>query len=1282
MPTTTTTRITRQTRQPSIDAVDMDEPSSSNAPASEAVTMEADDLEQDPVENSVNNTWTLYERLMSETIPITELATNWFSSYEEQPTSALAELINILIRASKCTGSINGEQLDEHDRIPSILENLQTEFDNTGKADYPFAGRDKPSRVLRANIVHYFEQIISDAGDAQLWDGQLVSVLTAWITCMSSSQFRPFRHTATVVALAIAGALCFIGQRTTTTLRTLRQQLETEQKKSRPNAQRVTSIRTQVESLASRQGACDEMLDHLFDGIFVHRYRDIDPAIRVDCVSFLGDWVIRYPDRFVDNQYIRYLGWSMTDNMPHPRIATLRALIKLHRDRALNTVITPLTERYKPQLLQLATREKDINVRVPAIQLAVIFGKQGAWETDEERNELCRLIVHPQPRIQKAIAPLCAQMIKEEFIEPALDEAKHDASHQTATINESWIAWKAFAAFCLQHFGDAILTVAANTHKTSIIDNIVAALWNDISVIKEWRALADLLAMDHSVAITTGKKSKRRQSSMGHTGAQQPSYHTLNEQEEAILLNILPASIRLLVTPNEKGLTRRSTKQEASTDEIHKDISIYLMSILPNLFAKYGPDANRVVALLAIVRLLDFGNYLTLNQPAELADLLEQVARAFLNFDHTMSSVTSAAAETLRAMRICAPVAQQTSMKLLEIRDMILEPFWTTCADKIQSLNSLSANEQSVISTVVTRIEILLRYLDVADILNECRKNETIAQLLGKLMGMLSMDRVDDVKLMESTLNLHYRAILWMIREQYEMVPETFGRSTSGNVDHYMELAKCSLEQCTRIINNITSNSSELKQRAFNIGCQLYWMIFVNQNTANNNNNNNNNNNSNRILETSVIPCPVEVQRIYSQFIEQLIEQHGDVLYESMGTYSEDDDDDEDDDDRATRGKSRGVVNKNSDNRPEDDHAEHTLLIMLGSFARCIISGAFDPSRATQILASYGRFSGAFDELVRNIIEKTSMSTEVVSKSLKESFDHVTFKRLPSLESTLGLARLLVDNCSGTSLVDLHCDGITFVISKMAGYTRVGNTRIKMDMLRYFRVLSILAKYIQPVEANEILTFLETTCNEHNVHPNNRAKSWDPYTAYTKLLATIKDRPTTTTTTATTMMMDENRILDSPLLAMNKQRHSHAMQSAMVDEHEQMEDDMNQLDMLAHDLRQMPVDGNNALSTSMHTPPRQHAVRHRDISQQLDTDVHNTSVLDDTPTLRGKKRDFTASLISTNSDDSAADNENGSNDGNNDQMEQSSGNENVISDTNESNGSLNTRPKRIRGNRH
>ncbi|RKP26496.1 hypothetical protein SYNPS1DRAFT_27815 [Syncephalis pseudoplumigaleata] len=1203
-----TTRTTRQTRPVVNDTADSDEPSPIDTPLSEADAMEADDpSEADATRATADATWPLYDVLLAETSRVADMAARWCSTYEERPADALTELVNLLIRASRCTGSIAVQQIDEHDSIPSILENLQAAFDSL---------------------------IISDAGESQLWDGHMVNGLTAWIMCMSSSQFRPFRHTATVVAFALASALCFIGQRATTTLRTLRQQLETEQRKHRPNAQRVASIREQTELLADRQASCDEMLDGLFDGIFVHRYRDIDPAIRVDCVSFLGEWIIRYPDRFMDSQYMRYLGWSMADNMVQPRIAALRALIKLHRDRALVTTLTPLTDRYKAQLLQLATKEKDVNVRVAAIQLAAMFGKQGAWESDEERDALCQLIAHPQPKIQKAVAPLCAQIIKEEFVEPALNEARHGSARQAAAadVNESWIAWKAFAAFCLQYFSDAILSDAASTSTamTSLVDGVVAALWHDIAVLKEWRSLVDLLAMDHSATMTaTTKQSRRRRST-----ADQPAHHMLSEQEEAILLGILSATIRLLVTQTDKAVMRRSTKQEAPVEEVHKDISVYLMPMLPGLFAKYGPDADRVASLLAVVRLLDFTNYLTLNQPAALAELLEHVARAFLHFDHTMTRVMSAAAMTLRTMRICAPVAQQTSMKLLEIRDAVLEPLWTVCADKILASAELSTRELSMLSTAATRIEVLLRHLDVADILHESRNGTTIGQLLGQLLGRLSLDRAEEVELSETVLDLHYRAILWMIREQQEMVPETFGKSGAGEGNRYVALAACALDHCAKVIRDGSSGVDRLKQRAFNVGCQLYWMIHVNKESTTDNE---------HTQETSVVPCSSDTQRIYAKYMEQLIEQHGDT---------------------------QSSIDINACMHAcvdADTQAEHTLLVMLGSFARCLVGGVFDLSHAVAILASYGRFSNAFNEITRSIVEQTGlarhsrhdpgMSTHVISASLKESFDHVTFKRLPSLDATMALARLLVENGPRASCVDLHCDGITFVVSKMAGYARVGNTRIKMDMLRYFKVLAIFTKYMQPAEADQILAFLDSTCSEHGIRPNERAKAWDPYTAYVKLLAAIKERA----------VVDENRILDSPLLASNNRQQDGAEQAIAAE-----------LDELAGDLRRMPVDdGHGASFMSTDTPPRRHAVRHHDISQQLNADASNVDqLLDDTPTLRGKKRDFTASLMDmSDNDDGGGDNDDRS--GSPEEDEQMASD--IVPETA---SPLAARPKRLRGRGH
>jgi hypothetical protein len=58
--TTSIARTTRQTRQASIDISGIDEPSSSNAPMSEANAMETENLGQNLAEETVNRSWSLY----------------------------------------------------------------------------------------------------------------------------------------------------------------------------------------------------------------------------------------------------------------------------------------------------------------------------------------------------------------------------------------------------------------------------------------------------------------------------------------------------------------------------------------------------------------------------------------------------------------------------------------------------------------------------------------------------------------------------------------------------------------------------------------------------------------------------------------------------------------------------------------------------------------------------------------------------------------------------------------------------------------------------------------------------------------------------------------------------------------------------------------------------------------------------------------------------------------------------------------------------------------------
>ncbi|CAF4734932.1 unnamed protein product, partial [Rotaria sp. Silwood2] len=49
--------------------------------------------------------------------------------------------------------------------------------------------------------------------------------------------------------------------------------------------------------------------------VFIHRYRDVVPDIRCLCVSELGEWMKNYPMVFLDDIYLKYIGWTLYDKV-------------------------------------------------------------------------------------------------------------------------------------------------------------------------------------------------------------------------------------------------------------------------------------------------------------------------------------------------------------------------------------------------------------------------------------------------------------------------------------------------------------------------------------------------------------------------------------------------------------------------------------------------------------------------------------------------------------------------------------------------------------------------------------------------------------------------------------------------------------------------------------------------------------------------------------------------------------------------------------------------------
>ncbi len=61
--------------------------------------------------------------------------------------------------------------------------------------------------------------------------------------------------------------------------------------------------------------AIESFMDQLFNSVFVHRHRDVDPDIRARCIMCLGECIAKYKTKFFENPYLKYLGWSLNDKV-------------------------------------------------------------------------------------------------------------------------------------------------------------------------------------------------------------------------------------------------------------------------------------------------------------------------------------------------------------------------------------------------------------------------------------------------------------------------------------------------------------------------------------------------------------------------------------------------------------------------------------------------------------------------------------------------------------------------------------------------------------------------------------------------------------------------------------------------------------------------------------------------------------------------------------------------------------------------------------------------------
>ena len=226
------------------------------------------------------------------------------------------------------------------------------------------------------------------------------------------------------------------------------------------------------------------------------------------------------------------------------------------------------TERFKSRLVEMATSEFDLSVRVAAISVLCAIDRHGLLE-DEQRDEIAQLVYDVEPRVRRAAGQFFAAMMNEDVEDRKVDLQAIDPNPNIADtrrkdqldVQHKRLKLKCLAALLVklgtqletksaeetadyenggntqntednaleqrQHAGDAAfkraegaasasqLTAVLQGQQKDRISWTVESLWNDIEILRDWQAILEYVLLDHSATeaaeadIGTGRAAEK-----------------------------------------------------------------------------------------------------------------------------------------------------------------------------------------------------------------------------------------------------------------------------------------------------------------------------------------------------------------------------------------------------------------------------------------------------------------------------------------------------------------------------------------------------------------------------------------------------------------------------------------------------------------------------------------------------------------------------------------------------------------------------------------------------
>jgi hypothetical protein len=334
--------------------------------------------------------------------------------------------------------------------------------------------------------------------------------------------------------------------------------------------------------------------------VFAHRYRDTTPALRALSIEHLGTWVAALPEYYLKDNYLKYIGWTLSDKDVAVRLAALNALTTLLADKANLASLKHFCHRFLDRLMEM-TRDVHASCAAAAIRLVTVYLGLG-WLGRDDGMHVPSLMFDADEDVQQA----AGQFVYEDVF---ADDSGSDEQPKSAAPTPA-------AEQIVQLLNVLEDASPPDTELEVATRALVGALWSRLPLLHDWEALVRELRLAGEEGAARGGGSGSGGSAAAAAGAvslddkrqTHLAFLLLAAAERCVPAANLPEPLDPDASSGASALSSSFSKLKLTTAEEKKRataLSACLLAQLPALLTIFQADVQKLIALVQLPRFLD-----------------------------------------------------------------------------------------------------------------------------------------------------------------------------------------------------------------------------------------------------------------------------------------------------------------------------------------------------------------------------------------------------------------------------------------------------------------------------------------------------------------------------------------------------------------------------------------------------------------------------------------------------------------------------------------------------